>query len=64
MRTEGIRPDTAPIGVVADLSPRAVSRTVLMRFARLDAEAVELARAVAVLGEGGDLLILSGGSLG
>jgi DNA-binding CsgD family transcriptional regulator len=59
MHADQVRPDTASSDVVADLGPRAVSRTVLLRLARLDDEAVELARAIAVLGEGGDLGVLS-----
>ena len=35
-----------------DLGPRAVSRAVLVRIARLPEETVSVARAVAVLGEG------------
>ncbi len=58
MRADGVRPDTAAVDVIADLGPRAVSRTVLLRLARLDDDAVALARAVAVLGEGGDLALL------
>jgi DNA-binding CsgD family transcriptional regulator len=59
MHADGVRPDIASPDVVADLGPRAVSRTVLLRLARLDDDAVALARAVAVLGEGGDLAVLS-----
>ena len=59
MLADRVRPDTANPDVVADLGPRAVSRTVLLRLARLDDDAVALARAVAVLGEGGDLGVLS-----
>src|SRR5215831_12860899 len=59
MHADRVRPDTADPAVVADLGPRAVSRTVLMRLARLDDDAVSVARAVAVLGEGGDLGVLS-----
>ncbi len=59
MLIDGVRPDTADPDIVADLGPRAVSRTVLLRLARLDDDAVAVARAVAVLGEGGDLGVLS-----
>ena len=38
-----------------DIGPRAVSRTVLVRLARLPADAVGVARAVAVLGDSADL---------
>jgi hypothetical protein len=59
MHADRVDPDTASADVVADLGPRAVSRTVLLRLARLDDDAVALARTVAVLGEGGDLGVLS-----
>jgi DNA-binding CsgD family transcriptional regulator len=49
---EGARPDAAHVDLVSDLGPRAVSRAVLTRLARLPPEAVEVARAVAVLGGG------------
>ncbi len=52
---EGVRPDAAHVGRVADVGPRAVSRTVLLRLARLPAEARAVAQAVAVLGEGAGL---------
>lgn len=48
---EGAAPDAARI---ADLGPRAVSRTVLSRLARLPPAAIALARAAAVLGDGAD----------
>lgn len=48
---EGVTPDAAHAAEVRAIGPRAVSRTVLLRLARLPAEAVALARAVAVLGE-------------
>ena len=59
MQADRVRPDIANPDVVADLGPRAVSRTVFMRLARLEDDAVALARAVAVLGDGGDLGVLS-----
>ena len=43
-----VKPDAAHVDVVADIGPRAVSRTVLLRLARLPDEAVSVARAVAV----------------
>ena len=55
LEADGVKPDVAGIGVVADIGPRAVSRTVLIRLARLPAEAVSVARAVSVLGESADL---------
>jgi DNA-binding CsgD family transcriptional regulator len=55
LEAEHVVPDAAHVGVVRDIGPRAVSRTVLLRLARLPEEAREVARAVAVLGEGADL---------
>jgi DNA-binding NarL/FixJ family response regulator len=52
---DGVKPDAAHVDVVADIGPRAVSRTVLLRLARLPDDAVSVARAVAVLGESADL---------
>jgi DNA-binding CsgD family transcriptional regulator len=53
--SEHVTPDLAHAHVVADIGPRAVSRSVLMRLARLPDEAVAVARAVAVLGDGADM---------
>jgi DNA-binding NarL/FixJ family response regulator len=55
LEADGVKPDAAHVDVVADIGPRAVSRTVLLRLARLPDEAVSVARAVAVLGESADL---------
>jgi DNA-binding CsgD family transcriptional regulator len=55
LEADGVTPDAAHVDVVADIGPRAVSRTVLLRLARLTDEAVRVARAVAVLGESADL---------
>jgi DNA-binding NarL/FixJ family response regulator len=55
LEADGVKPDAAHVDVVADIGPRAVSRTVLLRLARLPDSAVSVARAVAVLGESADL---------
>jgi DNA-binding NarL/FixJ family response regulator len=55
LRSEGVAPRASSVQVVRDLGPRAVSRTVLVRLARLPDDAVAVARAVAVLGESADL---------
>lgn len=55
LAVEGVRPDGAHIGVVADLGPVAVSRAVLLRLARLPDDAAKVANAVAVLGDGADV---------
>ncbi|HYC81369.1 MAG TPA: AAA family ATPase [Solirubrobacterales bacterium] len=54
LAAEGIEPRTDRVEVVRDLGPRAVSRAVLMRLARLGDEDVSVARALAVLGEGAE----------
>ena len=48
-------PDEAHVAVVAELGPRAASRAVLLRLARLPPDAVRVARSVAVLGDGAEL---------
>ncbi|GAA1015985.1 LuxR family transcriptional regulator [Acrocarpospora pleiomorpha] len=52
LRSEGVRPDAGHVGRVKAIGPQAVSRTVLLRLARLPAEARAVAQAVAVLGDG------------
>lgn len=55
LEAEGVRPDAEHADQVAELRPRAVSRAVLTRLARLPEEAVKVARAVAILGDGAAL---------
>jgi DNA-binding CsgD family transcriptional regulator len=55
IEAEGVKPTADSSGVVRELGPRAASRAVLMRLARLPADAIAVARAVAVLGDGTDL---------
>jgi DNA-binding CsgD family transcriptional regulator len=55
LAAEGIEPRADRAGVVRDLGPRAVSRAVLLRLARLSDSDVAVARALAVLGEGAEL---------
>jgi DNA-binding CsgD family transcriptional regulator len=55
MRMEGVRPDAEHTGMLRDIGPRAVAPSVLLRLARLPADAVAVARAVAVLGDGAGL---------
>ena len=55
MRAEGITPDAAHAHSIREIGPRAVSRTVLLRLSRLPPEAVAVARAIAVLGDGASL---------
>jgi DNA-binding CsgD family transcriptional regulator len=49
-----VPPDAAHVDVVAELGPRSASRAVLLRLLRLSENAGEVARAIAVLGEGAD----------
>ena len=51
LAAEHVVPDASHAASVRAIGPRAVSRTVLLRLARLPAPAAEVARAVAVLGE-------------
>jgi DNA-binding CsgD family transcriptional regulator len=55
LAAEGIEPTGRHVSVVRDLGPRAVSRAVLLRLARLSDADVAVARAIAVLGEGAAL---------
>ncbi|HEX2265742.1 MAG TPA: AAA family ATPase, partial [Solirubrobacterales bacterium] len=59
LESEGAAPTAANAGLVADVGPRAVSRTVLVRLSRLSDEAVRVARAAAVLGDGTELPALA-----
>ena len=52
LRAERVQPDAAHVNVVRHIGPRAVARTVLLRLSRLAANAVGVARAVSVLGDG------------
>ena len=54
LEVEQVPADEAHVDVVAELGPRAASRAVLLRLARLPAHAVAVARSVAVLGDGAD----------
>jgi DNA-binding CsgD family transcriptional regulator len=55
LRIEEIAPTAAAAAEVAGVTPKTVSRTVLLRLARLAPEALGLAQATAVLGDGADL---------
>jgi DNA-binding CsgD family transcriptional regulator len=55
LESDGVAPSAEQADVVRQIGPRAVSRTVLLRLARLPAAAHEVARAVAVFGEGAQL---------
>ena len=55
LEADHVKPDAAHAGVVLEIGPRAVSRTVIMRLARLSEDAIAVARAVAVLTESATL---------
>ena len=58
LQAERVTPDAAHLDVVAELGPRAASRAVLLRLARLSADAVSVARSIAVLGDGAELAVV------
>ena len=51
LAAEQVKPESEQARVVREIGPRAVSRTVVLRLARLSPEAQQVARAVAILGE-------------
>ena len=55
LAAEKVRPEAAQARVVREIGPRAVSRTVILRLARLSPEAQQVARTVSILGEGASL---------
>jgi DNA-binding NarL/FixJ family response regulator len=55
LRSDGIAPEAVNVGVVREIGPRAVSRTIQMRLGRLPEDAVAVARAIAVLGQSSHL---------
>lgn len=57
LRNEQVAPVEGDIGAVAELGPRAVLRTVLVRLAGLSDGAGALARAIAVLGDAADATV-------
>jgi DNA-binding CsgD family transcriptional regulator/tetratricopeptide (TPR) repeat protein len=59
IRDEGTAPTAANVEVVSQLGPRAASRAVLLRLARLEPEAGAVARAAAILNEGFDVASLA-----
>jgi DNA-binding CsgD family transcriptional regulator len=58
LAAEHVAPDAAHVDAVAELGPRAASRAVLLRLARLSPAAVKIARSLAVLGDGADLAVV------
>jgi DNA-binding CsgD family transcriptional regulator len=60
LAAEGTVPDAAHVGQVSELGPRAASRSVLLRLARLPGDSVAVARAAAVLGDSAESWLLAG----
>lgn len=56
---EGASPVASEAGAIAEVGPRAVSRTVRQRLAGLPPEAAEVAQAVAILGDGTDIAAIA-----
>ncbi len=55
LQEENVQPDAAHAAAIREFGPRAVSHTVLLRLSRLPSDAVAVARAIAVLGDGASL---------
>jgi DNA-binding CsgD family transcriptional regulator len=55
LAAEGVEPRSTHVARVTELGPRAASRAVLLRLGRLPRETAEVARAVAILGDGADV---------
>jgi len=55
-----VPPDVAHVHLVGELGPKAASRAVLLRLARLSDDAVRVARAISVLGDGADVAVVLG----
>jgi DNA-binding CsgD family transcriptional regulator len=55
LQAEAVPPDREHLDAIGAIGPRAVSRAVLLRLARLPAGGVSVARAIAVLGDGAAL---------
>jgi DNA-binding CsgD family transcriptional regulator len=59
LAADQIPPDAAHLGAIAELGPRAVFRAVMLRLARLSADAVSVAQSIAVLGDGAELSVVT-----
>ncbi|HET7046529.1 MAG TPA: AAA family ATPase, partial [Gaiellaceae bacterium] len=57
---ERVRPIAAEVAAVREIGPRAISRTVLVRLHRLGSDAVAVAQALAVLGDGAEQRVVAG----
>lgn len=59
LQDDHVPPRAESAGVVREIGPRAVSRTVLLRLARLSPAAARVAQAISVLGDRADLPIVA-----
>jgi DNA-binding NarL/FixJ family response regulator len=59
IEADGVHPTATNAMVIREIGPRAVSRTVLLRLARLPEESAAVARAAAVLGQSAELPIVA-----
>lgn len=57
---DAVRPAAANAGLVREIGPQAVTRTIILRLARLAPDAVPVAQAVAVLGESAEIPAIVG----
>ena len=55
LAAEGVRPDAAHLPVLDEVGPSAIASSVLLRLGRLGDDAVDAAKALAVLGDDADL---------
>jgi DNA-binding CsgD family transcriptional regulator len=54
-----VPPDATHVHLVTELGPKAASRAVLLRLARLPADAAQVARAISVLGDGAEINVVA-----
>ncbi len=59
LAADGVSPDAGNADLVREVGPRAVSSAVLLRLARVGREGIDVARAAAVLGEGGRVPVIA-----
>jgi DNA-binding CsgD family transcriptional regulator len=59
LAADQVPPDAGHIDAIAELGPRAVSRAVLRRLVSLSADAVQVARSIAVLGDAPQLPVVA-----
>lgn len=59
LEEEGVAPDATQAAAVRRIGPRALSRTVFARLSRLPVQAIEVARAIAVLGDDPAISVLA-----